>query len=71
MDKKWTKDQMEEVHTTTMTSLARKLLIHTLSQPGPGSHTMRELAELTDSELHLQWLVECGHAPKKKAILKF
>jgi hypothetical protein len=58
---------MKELHTTTMKSGQRKLLVHTLSQ----FHTMKEVAELTDSELHLQWLVECGYAPKKKAILKF
>jgi len=58
---------MDNRHETTMSHGQRKMLIHTLSQ-GPSPHDMRQLAELTDAELHLQWLAECKYTDEKPVL---
>ncbi len=45
------------MHTTTMTAKQRKMLIHTLGS----THDIKKLAEMTDVELHEQWLMDCDY----------
>lgn len=45
------------MHNTTMTSEQRKMLISTLRV----SHDINRLAEMTDAELHEQWLIDCEY----------
>jgi len=54
-------------HKTTMTSEQRKELIRVLMFKQPKNY-IEKLAELTDFELHLQWLCECRYADVKSPI---
>ena len=56
---------MDKSHKTTLTSKQRKMLVHSLSQ----FHDMKDVAELTDREIHLQWMAECEYCPKEFATL--
>jgi len=61
------KKLLDNLHTTSMTSEQRKMLIHTLSQ----FHDMKDLAQLTDREIHLQWLADCEYCSKELAPIKY
>ena len=56
---------MVEEHQTTMTPHRRKELIRILKSWYP----LEALAELTDRELHVQWLADCEYVPKGRATL--
>ena len=48
------------MHNSTMTPKQRKVLIRVLS-PSLMGHDIKKLAEMTDPELHEQWLIDCEY----------